>query len=414
DDGQRQAHALPHDRPGTAGVCQDAGQVAQVLAHQRDVGGLDGHVGAHRAHRDTEVGGGQGGGVVDAVADHRHRAVAAQLADEAGLVLVSQLGVQVDRFDARLGGQGGGGGRVVAGEHHHPVARSMQGGDDLAGFGAQFVADRDGAQQYTVVLDQHGGGSGVLHPRHVLGQRAGLDPARATQPHAAASQGAGEAGAGDRFHSLGALRGGGGGQDRGRERVFAALLQRGGHREDLLGGAAGGGQGLDDGGAVTGQGAGLVQGHGADPAHGLQGYSALDQGAVLGGGADRGHHGDGHGDGQRARGGGHRHDQGACDPHQRVAQQRPQGGDEGGGDHHPGHQGFGDLVGQALSGALAGLLGLHDGHDAGQGVVGRSGGDGDLQGCGAVDGPGEHLAAGAGLHGHRLAGDGGGVQAGVP
>jgi hypothetical protein len=30
------------------------GKVAQVFAHQGDVGGSDGHVGAHRAHGDTQ------------------------------------------------------------------------------------------------------------------------------------------------------------------------------------------------------------------------------------------------------------------------------------------------------------------------------------------------------------------------
>ena len=41
----------------------------EVAAHEGEVAGLDGDVGAG-AHGDAEVGLGEGGGVVDAVADH--------------------------------------------------------------------------------------------------------------------------------------------------------------------------------------------------------------------------------------------------------------------------------------------------------------------------------------------------------
>ena len=44
---------------------------------QGDAGALDGHVGA-RAHREPDVGGGQGGCVVDAVAGHRDDAALAR------------------------------------------------------------------------------------------------------------------------------------------------------------------------------------------------------------------------------------------------------------------------------------------------------------------------------------------------
>ncbi|SKS13596.1 Uncharacterised protein [Mycobacteroides abscessus subsp. abscessus] len=73
DQGQGQADVLQHDGPGTTRMVQSLGEVAQVFAHQGHVGGFDGHVGAHGAHGDAEVGGGQGGCVVDAVADHGRR-----------------------------------------------------------------------------------------------------------------------------------------------------------------------------------------------------------------------------------------------------------------------------------------------------------------------------------------------------
>ena len=59
---------------------EEARQRAQVVGHERDVGGLERGVAARRAHRDADVGGGERGRVVDAVAHHRHGAVRAPAA----------------------------------------------------------------------------------------------------------------------------------------------------------------------------------------------------------------------------------------------------------------------------------------------------------------------------------------------
>ena len=76
--GDRQREAVVADRPGEVlvhlahGAAADGdggGDVERVGAHQHDVGGLDGDVGAG-ADRDADVGLGERGGVVDAVADH--------------------------------------------------------------------------------------------------------------------------------------------------------------------------------------------------------------------------------------------------------------------------------------------------------------------------------------------------------
>ena len=76
--------------------------------------GLDGDVGAG-AHGEAEVGLGQRGGVVDAVADHRDDAAfGLQAADDVGLVGGQDLGD--DLVDADLGGDRAGGRLVVAGE----------------------------------------------------------------------------------------------------------------------------------------------------------------------------------------------------------------------------------------------------------------------------------------------------------
>ena len=90
----------------------DAGQVA---LEQGDAGALDGDVGAG-AHREADVGGGQGGCVVDAVAGHGHdAALGAQALDDVALVVGQHLGL--DAVDAEAAADGLGGDPVVAGEH---------------------------------------------------------------------------------------------------------------------------------------------------------------------------------------------------------------------------------------------------------------------------------------------------------
>ena len=103
DDQQREADVLQHDRAGVAGVDEVLREVAQVLTHQRDVGGLDGDVGAHGPHGDADIGGGQRGGVIDAVTDHGDPAATGDLGQQPSLVLRAQLGV--DGVDARVMGE---------------------------------------------------------------------------------------------------------------------------------------------------------------------------------------------------------------------------------------------------------------------------------------------------------------------
>ena len=77
------------------------GHQARVAAHQRDAGGLHRHVGAGR-HGDADVGRGQRRRVVDAVADHRHHlAGGAQLLHHGRLVGRQHLGAAPRRCRAR-------------------------------------------------------------------------------------------------------------------------------------------------------------------------------------------------------------------------------------------------------------------------------------------------------------------------
>ena len=73
--------------------------------------------------RDADLGRGQGGGVVDAVADHAGRAMAGvELGDRRDLVGRQEVGSLF--ADAQLAGHGGGRPGVVAGEHDGLKARA--------------------------------------------------------------------------------------------------------------------------------------------------------------------------------------------------------------------------------------------------------------------------------------------------
>ena len=104
---------------------------AQVAGDQREVGGLDGDVGAG-ADREAEVGLGERGRVVDAVADHRDDAAfALQAADHVRLVGGHDLGD--DLVDADLGGDGASGRLVVAGQQDRAQPERFERGDRLGG-----------------------------------------------------------------------------------------------------------------------------------------------------------------------------------------------------------------------------------------------------------------------------------------
>ena len=67
-DGQREDDVLVDDAEGAAGDAHGQRDLGRVVVHQDDVRGLNGGVRAQRTHGDAEVGAGQDGRVVDAVA----------------------------------------------------------------------------------------------------------------------------------------------------------------------------------------------------------------------------------------------------------------------------------------------------------------------------------------------------------
>ena len=81
------------------GQAEGVHQLLEVVGHEGDVGRFECHIGARGAHGNADAGRGQGRGVVDAVADHQHRAVFLRQLDDP-LDLLFGLQVRVDLVNA--------------------------------------------------------------------------------------------------------------------------------------------------------------------------------------------------------------------------------------------------------------------------------------------------------------------------
>ena len=74
--GDGEHDVLPDDARRAPAETDGLRQLSEVVAHEGDIGCLERGVGACGAHGDAKRGAGQGGSVVDAVADHGDGAVA--------------------------------------------------------------------------------------------------------------------------------------------------------------------------------------------------------------------------------------------------------------------------------------------------------------------------------------------------
>ena len=178
--GERPEQVALDRRQRAAGEPDRVGRDAQVAAHQGEVAGLDGDVGAG-AHGQAEVGLGEGGGVVDAVADHRHDpALGLQPLDDVDLVGGQDLGDHVAASMPTSRGDRAGGRRVVAGEQHRAQAEVAQLGDRLGGGRLDRVGDDEHAAGRAVPADRDGGAAGGLRRRRRprRGRRAGAATSR--------------------------------------------------------------------------------------------------------------------------------------------------------------------------------------------------------------------------------------------
>ena len=405
------------DRPGQA----DGGDgVGQIALHQHYVGRLDGHVGP-RADGHAHVGPGQGGGVVDAVAHHGD--LLALLLQQAYLPLLvggKDLGHHVG--DAHLLGNGGGGAPVVAGQHDHVQPQLTQTPDGGGAGGLYCVGHGDDTDQSAVLgkiqgrfaVFGQGFGDHALLPRIdvVFLQHGPV----ARQESGSLDVGL-DAPAVDGFKPFGGGEGDaallGLGHNCLPQGVLGGLFQGGGHAKKLLCGGTLAGVDVGDPGRALGDGARLVQHDSVYRMQRLQGLGGFEQHAVFRALA-RAHH-DGHGGG-KAQGAGagddqHGHAGGQGHLHAVAGQQPHGGGDDGdgddGGDEYPGH-----LVGQLGDGRLGGRGLLHQGDHLGQGGVAAHLPGPHGEGAGFIQRSGDHLVAGALLHGDGLAGQGGLVHGG--
>ena len=143
---QRQGDVLADPGQGGAAEADQPGEAAEVVGHEDDIGGLERGAAGDAAQGDADAGGGQGRGVVDAVADHAGRAVArGEVGDRRDLVGREQLGALL--ADAQLAGDGGGRAGVVAGEHDRPEAERVELGEDAGRLGPRLVGQADPAQR---------------------------------------------------------------------------------------------------------------------------------------------------------------------------------------------------------------------------------------------------------------------------
>ena len=205
------------------------------------------------------------------------------------------------------------------------------------------------------------------------------------------------------------------------QRVLALALQRCGQLEQRLfahGGRPVGARRHHDIGhsrLAAGDGARLVEHHGAHAAQVLQRLGALKQNAHLGALAGADHNGDGRGQAQRARAADHKHGHSGGERLVYASgQHHPCHKGHGRDRKHHGHKHAGNLIGHACDGCLGGVGVLHKLDNLGERRVGAHarGAEGKRSGAvdrGSVDGVAGGLFYGDGLAGKRALIDGRGT-----
>ena len=140
----------------------DLDQLGRVRVQVDHVAGLARRLGA-RVHRDPDVGGGEGGSVVRAVARHRHELTCGLLApDQRHLVLRLGLGEEV--VDARLLCDRPRGQRVVARDHHGADAHRPELREALPHSLLDHVLEVDHAERRRVARDHERRPAGHCDP----------------------------------------------------------------------------------------------------------------------------------------------------------------------------------------------------------------------------------------------------------
>ncbi len=147
-EGERQPQVLLGLRIRAAADLVGVHHRAEPVAHDDDVGGLDGDVGAG-ADGDADVGLHQRRGVVYAVADHDHAvALLLKIPHDVRLVLGQHLGPILG--DAHLLGHRPRGASVISGEHDRIETRCLEALDRLPGVVLDPVGEGDESRRLAV------------------------------------------------------------------------------------------------------------------------------------------------------------------------------------------------------------------------------------------------------------------------
>ena len=217
---------------GGAGEVHGADEGGEVAFDEDEAGAVHGDIGAG-AHGNADLGGGEGGGVVEAVAGEDH-ALATGLVDVDELLFRGGGGVGVETVEREFFRDGAGGGGAVAGDHNELETEAAEFGESGGGGGLDGVFEGEGADELAVGDDADDGGTGDGGGAVGVGGAADDDLAAADLgPDAEAGSG-GEIGDGRKSEAAFA----GGGDDGAGERVFAGGFGGGGAGGG--GGAAGG------------------------------------------------------------------------------------------------------------------------------------------------------------------------------
>ena len=396
------------------------GHIAQAALHQHHVRRVDGHIRA-RTDGNADVGPGQGGRVVDAVAHHGDLALLLQLTNDAFLALGQNA--CDDLIHARLRADGSGRAFVIAGEHDHMQAHVLQLPNRAGAVLLDHVRHGDHTQQLSVPAEEQRRFSGfgqffrlLLHflrnlcpPFDKAGAAAaeGLPVPNSRQPVAGKRLKFCDL-VSDQTVRLRSFQNGPG------QRMLALCLQRKGVFQQLPFVNAGDGQKIRHPWLAGGDGAGLVQRHNLDTARFFQRSGCFEQNAVFGSQAAAYH--DRHRGSQTQRAG-TADDQHGNAARQRIAhfpaQQQPDNSGDHGDGNDRGDENTRHLIGDLGDRRFGGRRVRDHLNDLGKGGVLADPGGAAFQEAGLVDRSGGNIVAGAFIRRNTFAGQRGFIDGAV-
>ena len=400
---------IPEGGPAQA---HGGSRVGKAAVHKHDVRAVHRHI-RSGADGHARIRPGQGGSVVDAVADHQHPAFLLQGADNPLLAVGQHPGGHV--VHAGQAGHGPCGALVVPGEQDGFQPQAAEALNGPGGILPDHVRHGDDAQQPPVLREEEGRFSlpcQGFRPGAVRGDAQGAEPGPAAAGEGFPAGFAGEAVAGEggeAFQVPGGDALGLRGPDHGPgQGMLAAVLQGAGGGEQLLPGNPGGGKQVRYGGLAPGYGAGFVQRRDLRPSGGFQGFPGFEENAVFRAHAAAGHDGHGGGQPQGAGAGNHQHgDAPGQGEGQGFTGDEPAGGNDQGNQDHRGNEDAGHPVRDAGDGGLGGRgVGNHADNLGKGGVFPHPGGPAGQE-AGAVEGGGGNRVPLRLVHGDAFPGEGG-------